>query len=202
MNSASAPSLCTPRVWLNWQAFGQPRRHDAQLPQLVYGDTATSVPGDSRRSESSVCRIVAEISCPGTRGKETSGFKPRKEFRSLPHNPTIRTFSNKFGRTGTGSGTISTDACPGLWSTSAFILKRSSPDSLAVDVRLAKFRDRSFPSLSADRRHVGPESLLGARVFQYQHLIDKVSDVNMLYSEHVWPWFWEAISGHFKASVY
>src|ERR1039458_4495785 len=38
MKSVSAPSLCTPRVWLNWQAFGRPRRQEEHSPQLVYGE--------------------------------------------------------------------------------------------------------------------------------------------------------------------
>ena len=35
MNSAIAPSRCTPRVSFDWQAFGRPRRHDAHFPQLL-----------------------------------------------------------------------------------------------------------------------------------------------------------------------
>src|SRR3984885_14672879 len=122
-NSASAPSRCTPRVWLNWQAFGRPLRHEAQLPQLVYGESATSVPAGSELSPSIT---VADTSCPRIRGKVTSGFRPRNEFRSLPQKPTILTFSRSSPGATTGSGTVSTDASPGLLSTSAFTLHVTS----------------------------------------------------------------------------
>jgi hypothetical protein len=122
-NSASAPSRCTPRVWLNWHAFERPLRHEAHRPQLVYGQRATSVPAGSVPSPS---MTVADTSCPGIRGKVTSGFRPRNEFRSLPQNPTIRTLSNNSPGAATGLGTISTDASPGLLSTSAFTLEVAS----------------------------------------------------------------------------
>jgi hypothetical protein len=65
--------------------------------------------------------MVAETSCPGIRGKETNGFLPRKEFRSLPHKPTIRTFNNRPSSVvTTGSGTDSIFARPGFSITSAF----------------------------------------------------------------------------------
>src|ERR1700722_10706810 len=119
-NSASAPSRCTPRVWLNWQAFGRPLRHEAQLPQLVYGESATSVPAGSKLSPSIT---VADTSCPRIRGKVTSGFRPRNELRSLPQNPTIRTLNNNSPGAATGLGMVSTDASPGFLSTSAFMLE-------------------------------------------------------------------------------
>src|SRR5450755_3439886 len=55
------------------------------------------------------------------RGYETNGLSPRNEFKSLPQNPTIRTFSSTSPFATTGSATVSIDACPGFWSTSAFI---------------------------------------------------------------------------------
>ena len=120
MNSVSAPSLCTPRVWLNWQAFGRPRRHDAHRPQAVYGESATSVPVGKALSPA---MTVADTSCPKILGKVTSGFRPRNEFRSLPQNPTIRTLNNNSPGAATGSGTVSTEASPGLLSTRAFTLR-------------------------------------------------------------------------------
>src|SRR4029077_4183111 len=114
MNSVRAPSLCTPRVWLHLQGFGRPLRHDAHLPQLVYGKIATSVPRESLPSPPSPCTTVADTSCPGIRGKVTSGFTPRKEFKSLPQRPTIRIFSKMSLPPPTGSGIVSIDPCPGL----------------------------------------------------------------------------------------
>jgi hypothetical protein len=113
MNSVSAPCRCTPSVWLNWQAFGRPRRQDAQAPQLVYGETATSVPAASPLSRPT-CTIVAQTSCPRIRGKETSGLSPQKEFKSLPQNPTIRTFNSICSTLTPGSGMVSIAARPGF----------------------------------------------------------------------------------------
>jgi hypothetical protein len=105
---------------LNWHAFGRPLRQEAHPPQLVYGERATSVPAGSELSPS---MTVADTSCPGIRGKVTSGFRPRNEFRSLPQNPTIRTLSNNSPGAATGLGTISREASPGFLSTSAFTLE-------------------------------------------------------------------------------
>jgi hypothetical protein len=38
----------------------------------------------------------------------------RKEFKSLPQKPTIRTLSNRFPSVSTGSEIVSMDACPGF----------------------------------------------------------------------------------------
>src|SRR3954465_3145361 len=64
--------------------------------------------------------IVAAISCPGMRGKVTNGFLPRKEFRSLPQRPTIRTFNNNWSWLSAGWGMASIVASPGFLITSAF----------------------------------------------------------------------------------
>ena len=48
--------------------------------------------------------IEAETSWPGIRGKDTSGLRPRKEFRSLPQKPTILTFKSRLLGVATGSG--------------------------------------------------------------------------------------------------
>lgn len=63
---------------------------------------------------------VAHTSWPRMRGYETSGFNPRNEFRSLPQNPTIRTFSRISSSLSSGSGIDSTNALLGFLSTSAF----------------------------------------------------------------------------------
>src|SRR5207249_1516139 len=68
--------------------------------------------------------IVADTSWPGIRGKDTSGFNPRKEFKSLPQNPTIRTFNNSSPGPTTGSGMASIDAWPGFCSRSAFMVEQ------------------------------------------------------------------------------
>lgn len=102
---------------MNWHAFERPLRQEAHLPQFVYGESATSVPAGSELSPS---MTVADTSCPRIRGNVTSGFRPRNELRSLPQNPTIRTFSNNSPGETTGLGTVSTDASPGFLSTSAF----------------------------------------------------------------------------------
>src|SRR6202012_1749197 len=83
----------------------------------VYGESATSVPADSAPSPATT---VADTSCPRILGKVTSGFRPRNEFKSLPQNPTILTFSKSSPCATTGSGTVTTDASPGPLSTSAF----------------------------------------------------------------------------------
>ena len=108
---------------MNLHAFERPLRQEAQLPQLVYGERATSVPAGNELSPS---MTVADTSCPGIRGKVTSGFRPRNEFRSLPQNPTIRTLSSNSPGAATGLGTVSTDASPGFLSTSAFTLEVAS----------------------------------------------------------------------------
>src|SRR5664279_5543965 len=70
--------------------------------------------------------MVAETSWPGMRGKETMGFNPRKEFRSLPQRPTIRTFKSTLPLDLDGSRTCSMAASPGLRITSAFMLDPGS----------------------------------------------------------------------------
>ena len=120
MNSLSAPSLCTPSVWLNWQALLRPRLHDAHSPQLMYGETATLTPAARAGFELCPETIVAATSCPGIRGNVTSGFFPRNEFKSLPQRPTILTFSNRLPLIRTRSGTFSILASPGFLITSAF----------------------------------------------------------------------------------
>src|SRR6266403_2599257 len=92
MYSVRAPSRCTPRVSLNWHAFGRLRRQDAHLPQLVYGDMVTSTPAARAGFCLLPLTMVAATSWPGMRGNVTRGFVPRKEFKSLPQNPIIRTF--------------------------------------------------------------------------------------------------------------
>src|SRR5579859_1349090 len=121
MNSVSAPSLCTPRVWLNWQAFGRPRRQEEHWPQFVYGDTVTFVPVANAPSRPLSSTTVADTSWPRMRVYVTSGLSPRYEFRSLPQNPTKRTFSNTFVSVSTGSARVSRSAWPGLRSTSALM---------------------------------------------------------------------------------
>ena len=63
--------------------------------------------------------IVAETSCPGIHGNDTSGLRPRKEFKSLPQKPTMRTFNRRWFGATTGSGTVAISARPGALSTSA-----------------------------------------------------------------------------------
>src|SRR6185312_17294803 len=94
--------------------------HDAHFPQFVYGETVTFVPGASSGFEPPDTTVAA-VSWPGIRGNETSGFFPRKEFRSLPHIPTMRTFSSTCSGACVGAGTASTAASPGLRMTSALI---------------------------------------------------------------------------------
>src|SRR5437879_5284227 len=56
------------------------------------------------------------------RGKVTRGLLPRKEFKSLPQNPIIRTFSSRFSEETDGSGMASSSATPGFRMMRAFIL--------------------------------------------------------------------------------
>src|SRR5580698_9949061 len=93
MNSVSAPSRWTPRVSLNRQALGRPRRQEAHLRQLVYGDMVTFTPAASAGNEELPSTIVAAISWPGIRGNRTIGFLPRNEFKFLQHRPTTETRS-------------------------------------------------------------------------------------------------------------
>ena len=58
---------------------------------------------------------------PGMRGNVTIGFFPRKEFRSLPQSPIMRTLSRRFSPELTGSVIDSTTASPGFFMTTAFI---------------------------------------------------------------------------------
>src|ERR1700694_1506139 len=81
MYSVAAPSRCTPRVSLNWQALGRPRRQEAHFPQLVYGDSVTSTPAANAGFILLPSTMVAETSCPGTRAKDPSGFFPRKRAK-------------------------------------------------------------------------------------------------------------------------
>src|SRR5580704_18420794 len=113
MNSVSAPSRWTPRVSLNAQALGRPRRQEAHLPQFVYGDMVTFTPAASAGNEELPSTIVAAISWPGIRGNWTMGFLPRNEFKSLPQRPTIRTRSNTLPCSARGWGTDSMVAVPG-----------------------------------------------------------------------------------------
>src|SRR6266478_8648169 len=122
MYSVNAPSRCTPSVSLNWQAFGRLRRQDAHLPQLVYGDIVTFTPAANVGFSLLPTTMVAATSWPGMRGKVTRGFLPRKEFRSLPQSPTMRTFSKRFSGETTGSGMTPTSASPGFFMMRAFIL--------------------------------------------------------------------------------
>src|SRR5580700_6530396 len=96
MNSVRAPSRWTPRVSLNAQAFGRARRQEEHFPQFVYGDMVTFTPAASAENEEVPSTIVAAISWPGIRGNWTMGFLTRKEFKSLPQRPTMRTRSKIF----------------------------------------------------------------------------------------------------------
>lgn len=58
----------------------------------------------------------------GMRGNVTRGLLPRKEFRSLPHSPTMRTLSKSVSSEATGSAIDSTTASPDFLITRAFIL--------------------------------------------------------------------------------
>src|SRR6476646_8854678 len=121
MYSVNAPSRCTPRVSLNWQALGLRRRQEAHLPQLVYGDMVTLTPAARAGLSLLPETMVAATSCPGMRGNVTIGFFPRKELRSLPQSPIMRTLSRRFSPELTGSVIDSTTASPGFFMTTAFI---------------------------------------------------------------------------------
>jgi hypothetical protein len=97
----SPPTRCAPAAACIWRK------------SYIYSSRQRAVPS----------MTVAETSCPGIRGKETSGFRPRKEFKSLPQNPTILTFSRSSPVAATGSGAVWREAWPGPWSISAFTRK-------------------------------------------------------------------------------
>src|SRR6266550_6073359 len=66
--------------------------------------------------------MVAATSCPMTRGKVTSGFLPRKVFRSVPHRPIILICSKVSPEPLEGSGMSARVALPGSCTTTAFML--------------------------------------------------------------------------------
>ena len=101
----SAPSRCTPRVWLNWQQLGRSARQLGQTPQLVYGETVTFCPTRQQSgTPGPFASITALISWPGIRGRVMSGFLPRKVLRSLPQRPTNLTASRTLPGVSSGSG--------------------------------------------------------------------------------------------------
>ena len=84
------------------------------------GDSLTGcVPGPLPEAGGLPDTMVAATSWPGMRGNVTIGFFPRKEFRSLPHRPTMRTCSRS-PAADAGSSTFSITASPGFLITKAF----------------------------------------------------------------------------------
>src|ERR1700736_4885993 len=65
--------------------------------------------------------MVAATSWPSTRGKVTSGFLPRKVFRSVPHRPIILICSKVSPEVLEGSGMSARVALPGSCTTTAFM---------------------------------------------------------------------------------
>ena len=83
MNSVSAPSRCTPSVWLNWHALGRWRRHAAHgrssckatrspLFLAAIRSTSDSVPPPSRRSRARECAETKSADCARDRNSDRS----------------------------------------------------------------------------------------------------------------------------------
>ena len=84
-----APWRCTPSVSLCWQALTRWLRHEAHLPQFVYGLHVTTMPGFSPSgTPSPTASMVAPTSWPGMTGFNAIVLRPMKVLMSEPQKPT------------------------------------------------------------------------------------------------------------------
>ena len=117
------PFRCTPNVSLCSQALTRPLRHEAHLPQLVYGFRVTFIPFSKPAGTSGpISSITAPTSCPGTTGNFTIGLRPRKVFKSEPQKPTYLILTNTSPAPTTGFSSSTTFISEGLTIWTAFIL--------------------------------------------------------------------------------